>query len=273
VRISAAQRIQNENRIRAAMDRLLRGEIPPDGNCDVKTLARAAGVDRAAFYGDRPYTHLRIEFEQRLRQSQRDGHTPDPKAAQIERLRADIDKLKNPSRAGKHHDRSTHRLPHPGTGTAGRPTRRDPASTRCHRPDDQRYPPARRAITQDDRAMLTHHGTVSSITIPARLSRHEQRPASHPAHPRSSSSNATRTHPNTNFAEKSHTAAMQLLHSGIDIPVIALWLGHDSVETTQIYLHADLALKEKALARIAPPSTPPGRYHPPDALLAFLDAI
>jgi site-specific recombinase XerD len=70
-----------------------------------------------------------------------------------------------------------------------------------------------------------------------------------------------------------HSAAMQLLHSGVDISVIALWLGHESVETTQIYLHADLALKEKALARIAPPSTPPGRYHPPDALLAFLDAI
>ena len=70
-----------------------------------------------------------------------------------------------------------------------------------------------------------------------------------------------------------HTAAMQLLHSGVDISVIALWLGHESVETTQIYLHADLALKEKALARIAPPSTPPGRYHPPDALLAFLEAI
>jgi len=94
VRISATQRIQNENRIRAAMDRLLRGEIPPSGNCDVKTLAWAAGVDRAAFYGNRPYTHLRIEFEQRLHQSRRDGHTPDPKAAQIERLRADVDKLK-----------------------------------------------------------------------------------------------------------------------------------------------------------------------------------
>ena len=58
-----------------------------------------------------------------------------------------------------------------------------------------------------------------------------------------------------------------------DISVIALWLGHESIETTQIYLHADLALKEKALARIAPPSTPPGRYQPPDALLAFLEAI
>ena len=66
---------------------------------------------------------------------------------------------------------------------------------------------------------------------------------------------------------------MQLLHSGVDISVIALWLGHESVETTQIYLHADLALKEKALARIAPPQHRPGRYHPPDALLAFLEAI
>jgi hypothetical protein len=65
MRISAAQRIQNENRIRAAMDRLLRGEIPPDGNCDIKTLASQAGVDRTAFYGSRPYAHLRIEFEQR----------------------------------------------------------------------------------------------------------------------------------------------------------------------------------------------------------------
>jgi integrase/recombinase XerD len=70
-----------------------------------------------------------------------------------------------------------------------------------------------------------------------------------------------------------HTADKQLLHSGADISVIALWLGHESVQTTQIYLHADLALKEKALVRIAPPSTPPGRYHPPDALLAFLEAI
>ena len=70
-----------------------------------------------------------------------------------------------------------------------------------------------------------------------------------------------------------HTAAMQLLNSGIDTSVIALWLGHESVETTQIYLHADLALKEKALARIAPPNTTPGRYRPPDTLLAFLEAL
>lgn len=93
MRISAAQRTQNENRIRAAMDRLLRGEIPPGGGCDVKTLAAQAGVDRTAFYGSRPYTHLRAEFEHRLQQLQHTGHAPDPKAAQIERLKTDVDKL------------------------------------------------------------------------------------------------------------------------------------------------------------------------------------
>ena len=63
---------------------------------------------------------------------------------------------------------------------------------------------------------------------------------------------------------------MRLLHAGVDITVIALWLGHESTQTTQIYLHADLALKERALARTAPPNTTPGRYRPPDQLLAFL---
>jgi RNA processing factor Prp31 len=61
------------------MDRLLRGEIPPGGSCDIKTLALAAGVDRTAVYGDRPYTHLRAEFERRARQLQHSGQTPDQK--------------------------------------------------------------------------------------------------------------------------------------------------------------------------------------------------
>jgi hypothetical protein len=93
MRISAAQRIQNENRIRAAMDRLLRGEIPPGGNCDIKTLASQAGVDRTAFYGNRPYAHLRTEFEDRLQQLQNCGQTPDPKAAQIQRLKSEVGKF------------------------------------------------------------------------------------------------------------------------------------------------------------------------------------
>jgi len=94
MRISAAQRVQNENRIRAAMDRLLRGEIPPGGACDVKTLARESGVDRTAFYGNRPYAHLRTEFERRIDQLQHAGQTPDPRAAQLERLKADGDELR-----------------------------------------------------------------------------------------------------------------------------------------------------------------------------------
>jgi integrase/recombinase XerD len=70
-----------------------------------------------------------------------------------------------------------------------------------------------------------------------------------------------------------HTAAMRLLHAGVDTSVIALWLGHEQAETTQIYLHADLELKEKALARTTPTGTKPGRYKPPDQLLAFLEAL
>jgi integrase len=70
-----------------------------------------------------------------------------------------------------------------------------------------------------------------------------------------------------------HTAAMRLLHAGTGTSVIALWLGHEQAQTTQIYLHADLALKEQALARTKPPDTRPGRYRPPDQLLAFLEAL
>ena len=70
-----------------------------------------------------------------------------------------------------------------------------------------------------------------------------------------------------------HTCAMRLLAVGIDTTVIALWLGHEGVETTQIYLHADLSIKERALARTTPPNTQLGRYRPPDALLAFLEGL
>ena len=61
-----------------------------------------------------------------------------------------------------------------------------------------------------------------------------------------------------------HTAAMRLLAAGVDSTVIALWLGHESIATTQIYIHADLALKEQALARTAPMDASPGRYQPSD---------
>ena len=63
------------------------------------------------------------------------------------------------------------------------------------------------------------------------------------------------------------------LKAGVDTSVIALWLGHEGTETTQIYLHADMSIKEQALARVQQPGTSPGRYRPPDSLLAFLDNL
>jgi integrase len=67
---------------------------------------------------------------------------------------------------------------------------------------------------------------------------------------------------------------MNLLRHGVDIAAIALWLGHEGIRTTYgVYLHADLGLKEKARAKTAPPRTLRGRYRPPDALLAFLEAL
>ena len=70
-----------------------------------------------------------------------------------------------------------------------------------------------------------------------------------------------------------HSAAMQLLQSGVDRTVIALWLEHESVETTQMYIHADIELKEKAMEKTKPVTVAPGRYRPKDELLSFLEAL
>ena len=89
------------------------------------------------------------------------------------------------------------------------------------------------------------------------------------ARERCSSLEARRVTPHT----LRHTTAMQLLRSGVDCTVIALWLGHESIETTQIYLHADLRLKEQALANTKICGLNPGRFEPDDALLAFLNNL
>jgi len=70
-----------------------------------------------------------------------------------------------------------------------------------------------------------------------------------------------------------HTAAMRLLRAKIDSSMIALWLGHAEIQTTQVYLHADLSLKQEALAKAEPIDTKPGRYQPPDPLLQFLEGL
>ena len=70
-----------------------------------------------------------------------------------------------------------------------------------------------------------------------------------------------------------HTAAMRLLLAGNDITVIALWLGHEQIASTNIYLHADMTHKQQAIDRTKPLTAKPGRYRPSDALLAFLDGL
>lgn len=103
-RISDETRTRNEQAIRAAMDRLLRGELPPGGKCDLKTLAAEAGVTRTGFYPKKnrdgttrpgPYQHLGEEFERRLSALQEAGEVTDPRAAQIERLKAEVVELKD----------------------------------------------------------------------------------------------------------------------------------------------------------------------------------
>jgi integrase/recombinase XerD len=70
-----------------------------------------------------------------------------------------------------------------------------------------------------------------------------------------------------------HTCATRMLRSGIDITVIALWLGHESTRTTMTYLNADLELKQRALDRTVPIDGKPGRYRPPDDIINFLDHL
>ena len=92
MRTTPEQRRQAEQRIRAAADALLRSDIPPDGKCDITTLARQARVSRAALY--RTYPHLKEEFEQRHAALRATGTTPDPRDAQITRLKAHNEELR-----------------------------------------------------------------------------------------------------------------------------------------------------------------------------------
>ena len=70
-----------------------------------------------------------------------------------------------------------------------------------------------------------------------------------------------------------HTAAMELLQAGVDRALIAIWLGHESLDTTQIYLDANLQLKEAILAKMNPPKSKPGRYRPDEQLLSYLKSL
>jgi integrase/recombinase XerD len=122
---------------------------------------------------------------------------------------------------------------------------------RAGRPDQPLFPTSRgRALSRDGVALLVgRHATTARCNCPTL---------------------ATKT---VSPHVLRHTAAMNLLHAGVDTSVIALWLGHESTEATQIYLHADMAIKERALARTTPAGVKPGRYRPGDTLLAFLERL
>ncbi len=150
MRLTPEQRMLNEQRIRAAADQLIAGNIPPGGRCDVKALAALAGVDRAAFYGNRPYTALREDFERRVLAQRAAGQHADPRDAQIARLTSQVTTLTKRlaardstiagltsfkttalSRLAAQHQEITHlrrasasnvrRLPEPASGTDARP--------------------------------------------------------------------------------------------------------------------------------------------------------
>lgn len=97
-RLSAPARDDNHTAVKDTMERLLRGEIPPGGRCDIKTLATQAGVPRTGFYAKDgrpgPYQHLAEEFQRRLAALQQAGHSPDPRDAQITRLQQETTHLK-----------------------------------------------------------------------------------------------------------------------------------------------------------------------------------
>lgn len=122
---------------------------------------------------------------------------------------------------------------------------------RAGRPQDPLFPtrPGRRLSRDAIERRLTTHTSTAAKQCP--------------------SLNGKRLHPHV----LRHSCAMSLLQAGVDTTVIALWLGHADVRSTQPYLHADLTIKERALALVKPAAVPAGRYKPPDAVLAFLEAL
>lgn len=124
---------------------------------------------------------------------------------------------------------------------------------------------AERAVDDADPIFTTRSGR------PLRRDAIEQLVAKHAATAARSNSALAAKHVSPHTLR--HSAAIALLHTGVDLSVIALWLGHESTQSVQAYLHADMALKARALARTKPVDSDPDRYHPPDDLLAFLSNL
>ena len=124
---------------------------------------------------------------------------------------------------------------------------------------------AERAGQPDDPLFPTRTGRrLSRDAVALRVSNHAATAAAH-----CPTLIGKRIHPHV----LRHSCAMGLLQAGVDTSVIALWLGHAGVRSTDAYVHADMSIKERALALTTPASASPGRYRPPDKILAFLDSL
>src|SRR5215472_11317494 len=136
-------------------------------------------------------------------------------------------------------------------------------SERCHSPDS----PRRCCVNGPASAAEDRKTRCSPTRTGRRLSRDaiERRLATHTAAAARKCPTLHGKHVTPHVLR--HSAAMSLLHVGVDTSVIALWLGHADVRATSVYLHADMTIKERALALTTPATVRPGRYHPPDTLL------
>jgi integrase/recombinase XerD len=153
------------------------------------------------------------------------------------------------------------------------------AYVRCHGKGrkDRATPLTRQTVTVLRVWLAETHGEPGDPLFPTRAGRRLSRDAvgklvaKHAT--RATASRPSITAKNVTPHTLRHSAAMALLHAGVDTSVIALWMGHEDPGSTQAYLHADMTIKERALARVHPHATNPGRYQAPDTLLTFLDNL
>lgn len=204
---------------------------------DPETTALTAAIDTTSWLGRRDHALIVTAVQTGLRVSEITALT-------LDRVHLDTGPHITCLGKGRKH-RAT-----PLTGTTVNVLRAWLAERRGH-PNDPTFPTRQgQPLSRDAVAKLLHkHAATASTTCPSLA--------------------AKAVTPHT----LRHTAAMRLLHAGVDITTIALWLGHENPETTGIYLHADMTIKQKAIDRTTPIGTKPGRYQPPDKLIAFLEAI
>jgi integrase/recombinase XerD len=202
-----------------------------------ETAALIAAPDRSRWIGRRDHALLTLAIQTGLRVSEAHGAALPRRAPDRRAARANA--RQGPQAAHHPADQTHHRHPARLDQRARRRPRRPAVS---HQPRTSAQPRRRRPDRHTHTQTASHAcPTLATKTVSPHVLR--------------------------------HTTGMNLLHAGVDTSVIALWFGHESTEATQIYLHADMAIKQRALDRTTPIGVKPGRYRPTGALLAFLEAL